>query len=58
MALVTVPALARTVGITADAGTMGFGVNVGTQLIQNTLDLRTGYTQCHFLNVTVSPIQQ
>ena len=46
MALVTVPALARTVGITADAGTMGFGVNVGTQLIQNTLDLRVGYT--HF----------
>ncbi|MHB1528576.1 MAG: hypothetical protein ACYCXT_03940 [Acidiferrobacteraceae bacterium] len=42
MALGTVPAMARTVGITADAGTMGFGVNVGTEIIQNTLDIRTG----------------
>ncbi|MHB1587875.1 MAG: hypothetical protein ACYCRH_08160 [Acidiferrobacteraceae bacterium] len=46
LSLVAAPARARTIGLTADAGTMGFGLNVGTQLIQNTLDLRTGYT--HF----------
>ena len=46
LSLTAAPASARTVGITADAGTMGFGVNLGTQLIPNTLDIRTGYT--HF----------
>ena len=46
LSLVSSAALARTVGVTADVGTMGLGVNLGTQIIQNTLDLRVGYT--HF----------
>ncbi len=40
-----VAAQARTLGVTLDAGTMGLGADIGTQLIQNTLDLRAGFTR-------------
>lgn len=39
-----VQASAHTVGVTLNAGTMGFGADLGTQIIQNTLDVRAGFT--------------
>ncbi|MHB1943455.1 MAG: hypothetical protein ACYCP0_10505 [Acidiferrobacteraceae bacterium] len=38
-------AQARPVGVTVGVGTMGFGLDVGTPLIQNTLNLRLGFTR-------------
>ena len=41
--LATAPAFARPVGATVGIGTMGLGVNIGTPIIQNTLNLRFGF---------------
>ncbi|MHB1943512.1 MAG: hypothetical protein ACYCP0_10800 [Acidiferrobacteraceae bacterium] len=43
--LLALPAQARPVGVTVGVGTMGFGLDVGTPLIQNTLNLRLGFTR-------------
>ncbi|MHB8348589.1 MAG: hypothetical protein ACYDHM_15870 [Acidiferrobacterales bacterium] len=45
LALVCTQASAHSVGVTLDAGTMGFGADLGTQIIQNTLDVRAGFTR-------------
>ncbi len=44
LTLMCAQASAHTVGVTLDAGTMGFGADLGTQIIQNTLNVRVGFT--------------